>query len=139
MRDAKKRGSLITADTCPHYFTLTEDAVDGYNTLAKMNPPLRLEDDRRAIVEGLLDGTLDTLASDHAPHTQAQKSRDFGAAPFGIVGLETTVGLLFTEMINKHGMPLKAAIRALTEAPAHALNLPGGHHFLVGAPGDSNT
>ena len=135
VRDAKKRGLPITADTCPHYFTLTEEAVDGYNTLAKMNPPLRLEDDRRAIVDGLLDGTLDTLSSDHAPHTQAQKSRDFGAAPFGIIGLETTVGLLFTEMINKHGMPLKAAIRALTEAPAQALNLPGGH-LTVGAPGD---
>ena len=135
VREAKKRGLPITADTCPHYFTLTEDAVSGYNTLAKMNPPLRMESDRLAIIEGLLDGTLDTIASDHAPHTFAQKSREFSVAPFGIIGLETTVGLLFTEMIQKNGMSITAAIRSLTEAPAKALNLPGGH-LSVGALAD---
>jgi len=135
VRDAKKRGLPITADTCPHYFTLTEDAVAGYNTLAKMNPPLRREEDRQALIAGLLDGTMDTIASDHAPHTFAQKSREFSVAPFGIIGLETTVGLLFTEMIQKHGMSVMAAIRTLTEAPAQALNLPGGH-LTVGSIAD---
>jgi dihydroorotase len=130
IREAKKRKLPITADTCPHYFTLTEAAVDGYNTLAKMNPPLRQEADRQAIIAGLLDGTLDTICSDHAPHTAAQKAQEFSAAPFGIVGLETTVGLVITEMVGKHKMSLTAAIAALTDAPARALNLPGGHLSL---------
>ena len=79
VRDAKKRGLPVTAETCPHYFTLTEDAVSGYNTNAKMNPPLRMEEDRQAILEGLADGAIDVIASDHAPHTVAQKSRDESA------------------------------------------------------------
>lgn len=135
VREAKKRGLPVTADTAPHYFSLTETAVDGYNTNAKMNPPLRREQDREAVIAGLLDGTLDTIASDHAPHTVGQKSQEFSAAPFGIIGLETTVGLVLTELITKHRWSPLEAIRTLTEAPAKALNLPGGH-LSLGAPAD---
>src|SRR5438876_6831020 len=135
VRDAKKRGLPVTAETCPHYFTLTEEAVAGYNTNAKMNPPLRTEDDRQAILAGLADGTLDVIASDHAPHTAAQKSQEFDNAPFGIIGLETTVGLVLDELVHKKVMSLAAAVAALTDAPARALNLAGGH-LSPGAPAD---
>lgn len=135
VRDAKRRRLPITADTCPHYFSLTESAVEGYNTLAKMNPPLRLESDRQAIIEGLLDGTLDTLTSDHAPHTMAQKSREFSAAPFGIVGLETIVGLLLSELVHGRRLAPLQAVKLMSDAPAQALQLPGGH-LGIGAPAD---
>src|SRR5882724_7042463 len=135
VREAKKRGLPVTAETCPHYFTLTEEAVAGYNTNAKMNPPLRTEEDRLAILEGLADGTLDIIASDHAPHTVAQKSREFDFAPFGIIGLETTLGLALTELVQKKIRPLPAVIAALTDAPARAMNLTGGH-LSPGAPAD---
>ena len=135
VRQAKKRGLPVTAETCPHYFTLTEDAVSDYNANAKMNPPLRTADDRAAVLEGLADGTLDVIASDHAPHTPAQKSREFDFAPFGIIGLETTLPLVVTELIQKKVLSLSNAIKALTDAPARALNLPGGH-LAPGAPAD---
>ncbi len=135
LRDAKKRGLPITAETCPHYFTLTEDAVSGYNTNAKMNPPLRSPEDRAAILEGLADGTIDIIASDHAPHTVAQKSREFDFAPFGIIGLETTLGLVLTELVQKKLMSLSAAISTMTDAPARAFGLQGGH-LTPGAPAD---
>jgi dihydroorotase len=135
VREAKKRGLPVTAETAPHYFTLTEDAVAEYNTNAKMNPPLRTEKDRDAVREGLADGTLDVIASDHAPHTRAQKSREFDFAPFGIIGLETTLPLVVTELVHKKVLSLTNAIKALTDAPARALNLPGGH-LAPGAPAD---
>ena len=135
VRQAKQRALPVTAETCPHYFSLTEDAVSGYNTNAKMNPPLRMEEDRLAILEGLADGTIDVIASDHAPHTVAQKSREFDSAPFGIIGLETTLGLVLTQLVQKKVMPLSAAVAALTDAPARALHLPGGH-LSPGAPAD---
>ena len=135
VREAKKRGLPVTAETCPHYFTLTEEAVSDYNTNAKMNPPLRTEADREAILEGLADGTLDVIASDHAPHTVAQKGREFDFAPFGIIGLETTWGLVLTQLVQKKVMSLSAAVATMTDAPARALNLPGGH-LSPGAPAD---
>jgi dihydroorotase len=135
VREAKKRGLPVTAETCPHYFTLTEEAVSGYNTNAKMNPPLRTEEDRLAILEGLADGTIGIIASDHAPHTVAQKSREFDFAPFGIIGLETTLGLVLTQLVQKKVMSLSSAVAALTDAPARALNLSGGH-LSPGAPAD---
>jgi len=94
IRLAKKRGTAdITAETCPHYFSITEDAVDGYNTNAKVNPPLRRKEDVEAIKEGLSDGTLDVIASDHAPHHQDEKLGEFDLAPSGISGFETSIGL----------------------------------------------
>jgi dihydroorotase len=135
VRQAKKRGLPVTAETCPHYFTLTEDAVSDYNANAKMNPPLRTAEDRQAVIDGLADGTLDVIASDHAPHTAGQKSREFDFAPFGIIGLETTLPLVLTELVHKKVMSLTNAIKTLTDAPARALNLPGGH-LAPGAPAD---
>ncbi len=135
VREAKKRGLPVTGETAPHYFTLTEKAVENYNTNAKMNPPLRSEVDRQAVLEGLADGTLDVIASDHAPHTPAQKAREFDFAPFGIIGLETMLGLTLTELVNKKVLSLSAAIGALTNAPARVLSLPGGH-LSPGAPAD---
>ncbi len=135
VRDAKKRGLPITAETCPHYFTLTEEAVANYNANAKMNPPLRTEEDRQAVLAGLADGTIDIIASDHAPHTAAQKAREFDFAPFGIIGLETTLGLVLTELVQKRVLSLNAAVASLTDAPAQAFHLPGGH-LSPGAPAD---
>jgi dihydroorotase len=100
-----------------------------------MNPPLRTEEDRLAILEGLADGTLGIIASDHAPHTVAQKSREFDFAPFGIIGLETTLGLVLGELVQKKVMTLSAAIASMTDAPARAMNLAGGH-LSLGAPAD---
>ena len=135
VREAKKRGLPVTAETCPHYFMLTEDAVSDYNTNAKMNPPLRTEEDRQAVREGLADGSIDIIATDHAPHTKAQKSREFDNAPFGIIGLETALPLVLSDLVQKKVMSLTAAIRALTDAPAKAFHLPGGH-LSPGAPAD---
>ena len=135
VREAIKRGLPVTAETCPHYFTLTEDEVAGYNTNAKMNPPLRSEKDRAAVLEGLADGTISVIASDHAPHTSAQKAREFDFAPFGITGLETTLPLALTHLVEKKVMSLSAAIRAMSDSPAKAFNLPGGH-LSPGAPAD---
>lgn len=135
VREAKKRGLPISAETCPHYFTLTEEAVGQYNTHAKMNPPLRTEADRLAVLEGIIDGTLEIIASDHAPHTPAQKAREFDMAPFGIIGLETTLPLVLTHLVNNSKMPLVKAIQALTDAPARLFHLPVGH-LAVGALAD---
>ena len=93
VREAKKRGAKVTAETCPHYFSLTDEAVRGYNTMAKMNPPLRTAEDVAAIKQGLKDGTIEVIATDHAPHGMDEKSGEFDHVPFGIVGLETALGL----------------------------------------------
>ena len=93
IREAKKRGVCVTAETAPHYFTLTDEAVRGYNTNAKMNPPLRSERDREAVRQGLADGTLDVIATDHAPHDILEKEIEFDRAANGIIGLETSLPL----------------------------------------------
>ncbi|MBI3292639.1 MAG: dihydroorotase [Elusimicrobia bacterium] len=135
VRQAKARGVQVTAETCPHYFCLTEEAVTQYNTLAKMNPPLRTAADVEAIKQGISDGTLDVIASDHAPHTASEKAREFDLAPFGIIGLETTLPLVITHLIDPGLLSWSEAVRRLSEAPARLLELPGGH-LGVGAPGD---
>jgi dihydroorotase len=103
VREAKARGIRVTAEACPHHFTLTEEVVRGYNTHAKMNPPLRTSEDVRAIKEGLRDGTIDVIATDHAPHAAQEKQQDFTEAPFGIVGLETALPLTLS-MVGKGGI-----------------------------------
>jgi dihydroorotase len=117
IRDAKHRGVRVTAETCPHYFSLTEEAVRGYNTLAKMNPPLRTADDITAIKQGLKDGTIDVIATDHAPHAEDEKSGEFDYAAFGIVGLETAVGLTL-KLVAEGTLSLTEAIRKLSTNPA---------------------
>jgi dihydroorotase len=134
IRDAKSRGVKVTAETCPHYFSLTEEAVRGYNTLAKMNPPLRTADDVAAVKQGLKDGTLDVIATDHAPHAMDEKSGEFDFAPFGIVGLETALGLTL-KLVHEGVLSLTEAIRKLSVNPALILRLDKGT-LSVGATAD---
>lgn len=134
VREAKARGIKVTAEACPHHFTLTEEVVRGYNTHAKMNPPLRTRDDVRAIKEGLRDGTIDVIATDHAPHATQEKQQDFTEAPFGIVGLETALSLTLG-LVEEGVMSLEQAVEKLTSSPAAAFGLKKGT-LAVGADAD---
>jgi dihydroorotase len=124
IREAKSRGVRVTAETCPHYLTLTDEAVRGYDANMKMNPPLRTGADQQALWEGLKDGTLDAIATDHAPHSAEEKDAEFDAAPFGILGLETAVGLLFTFGVHKKKLSLGDLVQKMAVAPRKILNLP---------------
>jgi len=126
IRRAKEEGIKVTAETAPHYFTLTENEVEGYNTNAKMNPPLRGEKDVAEIIKGLKDGTIDCIATDHAPHAVEEKNVEFEAAAFGVVGLETALPLVLTELVATGSLTLKKAIEKLTSAPAKILRLNKG-------------
>jgi len=134
IRDAKSRGVKVTAETCPHYFSLTEEAVRGYNTMAKMNPPLRTADDVAAIKQGLKDGTIDVIATDHAPHALDEKSGEFDYAPFGVVGLETALGLTL-KLVDEGALSLSEAVRKLTNNPAAILKI-GKGTLAVGSDAD---
>ncbi|MBF7082252.1 dihydroorotase [Desulfallas sp. Bu1-1] len=126
VREAKKRGIPVTAEATPHHFTLTDRAVAGYNTAAKVNPPLRGEADVQAVREGLADNTIDAIATDHAPHAFDEKNVEFDLAPFGMVGLETAVGLVWTELVHTGILtPLQAAAK-LSLNPARILGLKRG-------------
>jgi dihydroorotase len=134
VRDAKRRGVAVTADTAPHYFALNETAVGEYRTFAKVCPPLRSEWDRRAVVAGLADGTIDAISSDHAPHDQDAKRLPFGQAAFGIIGLETLLPLSLELHHNRH-LKLLDLIARLTLGPAKILRQKTGR-LAVGAPAD---
>ncbi len=125
LRAAKARGVKVTAETCPHYFTLTDEAVRGYNTMAKMNPPLRTAGDVAAIKAGLKDGTIDVIATDHAPHGMDEKSGEFDYAPFGIVGLETALGLSL-QLVKEKVLTLQEVICKLSINPASVLKIGKG-------------
>jgi dihydroorotase len=135
IRQAKARGINVTAEATPHHLTLTDEACDGYRTEAKVNPPLRSEADRLAVIEGLLDGTLDVIATDHAPHHYDEKEQAFEDAPFGLVGLETALGIILTHMVGQHGMTLSTLVERMSCAPARAFRLPGGT-LKAGSPAD---
>ncbi len=135
VRTAKREGLPVTCEAAPHHFALTEQAVAGYNTLAKMNPPLREEADRAAVLAGLLDGTVDCIATDHAPHARWEKEQEFERAPNGITGLETALGLAVRLLHAEQGMPLARVLALLSTEPARVLNLPGGS-LGVGDPAD---
>jgi dihydroorotase len=126
IRRAKARGIRMTAETAPHYLVLTDEAVQGYDPRAKMNPPLRSAKDRDALVEAVVDGTIDCLATDHAPHTDIEKDNDFDSAPFGIVGLETALGLYLMALVEPGHLTLPELIAKLTVAPYGILGRPGG-------------
>ncbi|MCF6291505.1 MAG: dihydroorotase [Desulfobacterales bacterium] len=125
VRRAKARGCRVTAETTPHYFTLTEEAVDNYNTNAKMNPPLRTAMDRDAIIEGLADGAIDAVATDHAPHSCLEKEVEFERAANGIIGLETAVPLALALVRQKHLAPARM-VELMSVNPARILNVAGG-------------
>ncbi|WP_299393146.1 dihydroorotase [Pelagibius sp.] len=134
IRRAKARGLAVTCDTAPHYLTLNEIAVGDYRTFAKVSPPLRSEDDRRAVVAGLIDGTIDAIASDHSPHDQESKRLPFAIAEPGIVGLETLLPLSL-QLYHSGGIGLLELLSRLTEKPAEILGLKGGR-LTKGAPAD---
>ncbi len=134
VREAKNRGIHVTAEACPHHFLLTEEVVRGYNTHAKMNPPLRTWTDVQAIKEGLRDGTIDVIATDHAPHATQEKQQDFAEAPFGIVGLETAFPLTMG-LVEEGVLSLEQAVKKLTTAPSAAFGLKKGT-LAVGADAD---
>lgn len=126
IRQAKASGIRVTAEATPHHLTLTDAACDGYRTEAKVNPPLRSETDRAAVVAGLVDGTLDVIATDHAPHHYDEKEQAFEDAPFGLVGLETALGIILTHIVERNLLSLSEVIDRMSCAPARAFNLPGG-------------
>ncbi len=134
VREAKSRGLKVTAEACPHHFTITEETVRGYNTYAKMNPPLRTWKDVQAIKEGLRDGTIDAIATDHAPHASQEKQLGFTEAPFGIVGLETALPLTLA-LVEEGVLSLESAVDKLSRAPAKAFSLAKGT-LAVGADAD---
>jgi dihydroorotase len=134
VREAKARGIHVTAEACPHHFTLTEELARGYNTHAKMNPPLRTWQDVQAIKEGLRDGTIDVIATDHAPHAPQEKQQEFTEAPFGIVGLETALPLTLG-LVEEGILDLETAVAKLTVRPAEAFGLAKGT-LAVGADAD---
>jgi len=134
VREAKSRGIRVTAEACPHHFTITEEAVRGYDTCAKMNPPLRTWTDVQAIKQGLRDGTIDVIATDHAPHATQEKQQGFTEAPFGIVGLETALSLTLA-LVDEGVLTLEGAIAKLSTAPAAAFGLRKGS-LSVGVDAD---
>lgn len=135
IRQAKKRGARVTAESAPHYFSLTDEATRGFNTNAKMNPPLREQEDIDAIIEGFKDGTLDCIATDHAPHTPTEKRVEFGFAPFGIIGLETSLALTITHLVKPGHISLEDAVKLLSFGGARVCNLDAGSLY-EGGPAD---
>ena len=138
VRDGKSRGVRVTCEVAPHHFTLTDEALKdgaGYNTNLKMNPPLREEADRLAMIEGLRDGSVDIISTDHAPHHADEKALEFDRAPFGIVGLETCVPLCLDRLVHAGVISLSRFVELLSANPASLLKIPGGT-ITVGAPAD---
>jgi dihydroorotase len=135
IRRARDQGLRVTAEATPHHFTLTHERVEGYDTNAKMNPPLREAEDREAIRQALKDGTIDVIATDHAPHHYDAKEREFDEAPNGIIGLETALGLALRELVGTGLMDLPQLIDLMSTRPARTFRLPGGT-LAVGAPAD---
>ncbi len=135
IRRAKQKGLRVTAEACPHHFTLTHEACEGYDTNAKMNPPLREAADREAVRQGLRDGTIDVIATDHAPHHYDAKEREFDDAPNGIIGLETALGLAVSELVESGLLTLPELVLRMSTLPARLFHLPGGT-LATGAPGD---
>jgi dihydroorotase len=135
IRRAKDKGLKVTAEVTPHHFTLTHEACVGYNTNAKMNPPLREEADVEAVRDALKDGTVDVIATDHAPHHYDAKEREFDDAPNGILGLETAFGLAMTQLVRPGIVALPELLYRMSTRPAQLFKLPGGT-LTVGAPAD---
>jgi len=123
IRQAKRRGVRVTCEVTPHHLALTDDAITGFNTDAKVNPPLRTDQDRRALIEGLQDGTIDCIATDHAPHTNWEKDGDFDSAPFGIAGLETALGVIATTLVAPGLLSWRQVAEKMSTNPARIAGL----------------
>jgi dihydroorotase len=126
VRQAKQQGIAVTCETCPHYIALTESDVSTYSTNMKMNPPLRTERDRQALLEGLADGTIDVIASDHAPHVSEEKDVEFDAAAFGVIGLETSLAVVMTCLVAKNILSPSQLVQKMSLLPNRILGLDGG-------------
>ncbi len=135
VRQAKKQGKNIHAEATPHHFTLNEEAAIKYGTMAKMNPPLREEADRLAIIEGLADGTIDLIATDHAPHTAEEKAKPITEAPSGIIGLETALPLAITVLVNGGHLTMMQVLEKMAYNPAQMYHLDAGY-LAEGGPAD---
>jgi dihydroorotase len=136
IRRAKAKGLHVTCEATPHHFTLTDEAIGDYDTNAKMNPPLRAEADRRAVIEGLMDGTVDCIATDHAPHASHEKEVEFERAANGITGLETALGLALRVLHREHGMSLAKVIALMSAQPAEVIGLKERGNLRVGSYAD---
>ena len=135
MRAGKARGIQVTCEVAPHHFVLTDEALRGYDTNTKMNPPLRPQSDVDALVEGLADGSVDVIATDHAPHHADEKALSYDQAPFGITGLETAVSLTFDRLVHTGRIGLSRMVELLSVNPARILKVTGGA-LNEGAPAD---
>jgi dihydroorotase len=135
VRQAKTKGLPVTCEVTPHHLVLTEDACVTFDTNTKMKPPLRSKADRLACVQALKDGLIDCIATDHAPHADFEKEKEFDYAPFGIIGLETAFPVLYKHLVQTKQITLSCLVDALTSSPARVLNLPGGT-LMEGAPAD---
>ncbi|MFA5339517.1 MAG: dihydroorotase, partial [Candidatus Omnitrophota bacterium] len=136
VREAKKRGIKVTCETCPHYFTLTEEAVLGFNTKAKVNPPLRTKEDLAAIKKGLSDGTIDAIATDHAPHSVEEKDVEFDFAANGMIGLEFALSLANTELVKNKTLDWSGLVSKMSANPSAILGLKGKGSLAVGSDAD---
>jgi dihydroorotase len=126
LRRAKNRGVRVTAEATPHHFTLTDESLRSFDSNFKMSPPLRGKEHVEAVIAGLADGTIDVIASDHAPHAQEKKMRELDLAPFGIIGLETSLGLVITRLIQPGHLDWLSALAKMTINPARILGIPKG-------------
>jgi dihydroorotase len=135
VRSGKSRGITVTCEVTPHHVTLPDAALEGYDTCTKMNPPLREELDREAMIEGLRDGSIDAIATDHAPHHYDEKDVEYDRAPFGIVGLETAVSLTLDRLVHAGVISMSRMVELLSVNPARILRVPGGS-LAPGAPAD---
>lgn len=136
IRHAKREGLHVTCEVAPHHFALTDEAIGDYDTHAKMNPPLRAEADRAAMVAALVDGTVDCIATDHAPHAAHEKEQEFERAPNGITGLETALGLALRVLHKGQGMPLARVVQLMSAAPAGIVKLDGRGALRLGSFAD---
>jgi dihydroorotase len=134
--EAKADGLHVTCEVAPHHFTLTDEAIGDYDTNAKMNPPLRAERDRQDLIAGLLDGTVDCIATDHAPHALFEKEQEFERAPNGITGLETALGLALRVLHKGHGMSLSRVVELMSWRPAEIVSLERRGSLAVGSFAD---
>jgi dihydroorotase len=126
VRQAKRRGVRVTCETCPHYFAATDAEILNYNTNAKINPPLRTDDDVAAIIAGLQDGTIDAIATDHAPHHADEKRQEFDIAPNGTVGFETAFALAYTKLVLPNHLTINRLSQLMSANPASIMGISGG-------------